>query len=233
MHNRLISFLSRNTTLTEAQHGFRKKRSTETAIHTFLQSIQESVEKKEIQTGIFCDLTKAYDAINLDILLSKLNSYGVRGVANSLFESYLARRQQVVEINYNGNKGTIQGKHVSAPTEIKHRVPQGSILGPILFLLYINFLEATNIPIPLISESHLQPSAEFKRPNYTTCPPDRLNQQGGRTAILIRQDFKHSEIHLPLLQHMEATAIQLNINKESTILISVYNPPQVKLQNEI
>jgi nucleoid DNA-binding protein len=67
MYNRLISFLSRNTILTEAQHGFRKKRSTETAIHSFLQSIQESIKKKkENQIGIFCDLTKVYDAINHD-----------------------------------------------------------------------------------------------------------------------------------------------------------------------
>jgi hypothetical protein len=90
---------------------------------------------------------------------------------------------------------------------------------------FINYLEANNIPIALISETHLQPSTKFKCPNYITYRSDRLNQRGGGTAILIRQDFKHSEILLPRLQHMEATAIQLNINKESIGFLSSYNPP--------
>jgi hypothetical protein len=90
---------------------------------------------------------------------------------------------------------------------------------------FIHYPEANNIPIVLISETHLQPSTKFKCPNYTTSQSDRLNQRGGGMAMLIRQDFKHSEILRPRLQHMEATAIQLNINKESIILISVYNPP--------
>jgi hypothetical protein len=72
IYNRLLSFLTRNTILTEAQHGFRNNRSTETAIQSFLASIQEAIEKKENQIGIFCDLTKAYDAINHYTLLSKL-----------------------------------------------------------------------------------------------------------------------------------------------------------------
>jgi hypothetical protein len=72
MYNRLLSFLTRNTILTEAQHRFRKTRSTETAIQSLLASVQESIEKKENQIGIFCDLTKAYDAISHDTLLFKL-----------------------------------------------------------------------------------------------------------------------------------------------------------------
>jgi hypothetical protein len=87
MNNRLLSFLTRNTILTEAQHGFRKNRSTETAIQSFLASIQEAIEKKENQSGIFCGLTKAYDAINHDTLLYKLQEYGVSGMANLWFKS--------------------------------------------------------------------------------------------------------------------------------------------------
>jgi hypothetical protein len=128
VYSRLLSFLTRNTILTEAQHGFRKKKSTETVIHSFLTNIQAATEKKkENQVGIFCDLTKAYNAINHDILLSKLREYGVRGMAYIWIKSYLAHQKQVVEISCNGKKC------ISAPKEIKHGVP-------ILFLLYINDL---------------------------------------------------------------------------------------------
>jgi hypothetical protein len=79
MYNRLLSFLTRNTILTEAQHGFRKNRSTETSIQSFLASIQEVIEKKDNQIGIFCDFTKAYDAINYDILLLNYKSMESEG----------------------------------------------------------------------------------------------------------------------------------------------------------
>jgi len=85
--------------------------------------------------GIFLDLTKAYDVLSHKVLLSKLNSYGIRDMANSWFESHLSHRKQRVEIN------TIdKGIHMSTIKEIEHGVPQGLILGAILFSLYINDL---------------------------------------------------------------------------------------------
>jgi hypothetical protein len=86
-------------------------------------------------TGIFLDVTKAYDVLNHRVLLSKLDSYGIRGVANLWFESYLSHQKQCVEIN-----SRKQGTYVSTVREITQGVPQGSILGPILLLLYINDL---------------------------------------------------------------------------------------------
>jgi exonuclease III len=96
----------------------------------------------------------------------------------------------------------------------------------------INYLEANNIPIALISETHLQPSITFKCLYYIIYRSDRIAQQGGGTAILIRRDINHNEFPLPHLQRMEASAIQLTINKELIILVSVYSP-QVKLLNGI
>jgi hypothetical protein len=77
MYNRLISFVARNNILTKAQNGFREKR-TETAIHAFLENIQESIDKKANPIGIFLYLTKAYDVTNHEMLLAKLSSYGVK-----------------------------------------------------------------------------------------------------------------------------------------------------------
>ena len=100
MYNRLLSFLKMNYTLTNVQHGFRENKSTETASHSFIESVQEALDKHLFAVGIFLDLSKAYDVINHKILLEKLDSYGVRGFANMWFKSYLTNRTQVVEISH-------------------------------------------------------------------------------------------------------------------------------------
>jgi len=110
-------------------------KSTETALQTFIQSTQEAIEKKIESNWNFLDLTKAYDVLSHKVLLSKQHSYGIRGVANLWFESYLSHRKQCVEINT-----TDKGIRISTTKEIEHSVPQGSILGPILISLYINDL---------------------------------------------------------------------------------------------
>jgi len=131
-----MSLVTKNGILNDTQHGFHEGKSTETAIHAFLESIQKAIEKKMHLLGIFFDLSKVYDVLDHKILLSKLNTYGIRDLVNQWFKSYLCNRKQYVEINYMENTSRISEKDKSTVKEMKGGVPQGSVLGPVLFLLY-------------------------------------------------------------------------------------------------
>lgn len=128
IHSRITNFSSNHNLLAECQFGFRKFRSTETALLHQKEIILDRLEKKLATIGVFLDFSKAFDCIDHGILLDKLFSYGFRGVSFSLLRSYLQYRCQYVSIN----------DHKSSILEILCGVPQGSILGPLLFLFYIN-----------------------------------------------------------------------------------------------
>ena len=128
IYNQLIEFIEKHKILSELQFGFQKNKSTEHAISSIISNITNALAKKHSSYCIFLDFAKAFDTVNHKILLEKLDFYGVRGTSLALFESYLSNRTQAVEVN---------GK-MSEKGTIKHGVPQGSILGPLLFLLYIN-----------------------------------------------------------------------------------------------
>jgi hypothetical protein len=140
MYNRLMSFIAKNNILNDYQHEFREGKPTETAAHAFLENIKKAVEKKTKLIGIFFYLSKAYDILDHKILLFKLDTYGIRGSVNQWFKTYLCNRRQYVEVKYMDNTNQITEKFTSTLKETKSGVPQGSVLGPILFLLYRNDL---------------------------------------------------------------------------------------------
>ena len=109
----------------------------ETAVQSFNEIIQEALDKGTHSIGIFIDLTKAYNTLNHKALLEKLSSYGIRGIMNLWFKSYLTNRRQCIEINQCDSSNAMVRRYRSSCMEIKQGVPKGSVLGPLLFLLYI------------------------------------------------------------------------------------------------
>ena len=148
MYSRLNNFLEQQKILIKNQFGFRKYHSSYMASMIMMDEIIKALNNDDCVVGIFLDFSKAFDTVNHDILLDKLCHYGVRDNALDWFRSYLSGRRQFV--TYNG---------VSSSTKtITCGVPQGSILGPLLFLLYINDLYnvcSTSVPLLYADDTNL------------------------------------------------------------------------------
>ena len=196
MHIRLYNFFQEHNILFENQFGFRKNNSTTYALIEITEKIKESIDNKKFGCGIFIDLRKAFDTVNHDILLKKLEHYGIRDTSLSWFKSYLTNRKQYVYIN--GESSQLR--------DISCGVPQGSVLGPLLFLIYINDL-------PNISEV-----LNF----YLFADDTNIYYEAGSMKQLesvINKELKK------LYTWLIVNRLSLNIEKNNFIVFHPYNKP--------
>lgn len=199
--NRLVNFLNKFNVLYKFQYGFRKGCGTSTAITELVDLLLDKIDNKCIVGGLFIDLKKAFDTLNHNILLNKLECYGIRGLANGIIRSYLSERQQFVAIK----------EAQSTPRSINVGVPQGSNIGPLLFLLYIN--DIGNLPLTGIPKLFADDTALF----YP-------NQDVSSVVTSIKGDLQI------LVKYFDTNLLSLNLSKTKYM---VFHSPRKKIPQHI
>ena len=190
LSTKLLSFFTQNSVLQRTQYGFRKKHTTTQAVLDVITHINDNIYSNNYFSVLTLDLKKAFDTVNHNILLHKLEHYGIRGLGNKLLRSYLSNRIQAVSVN---------GK-MSSFKPITCGVPQGSILGPLLFLIYINDL----------------PNALLNQPRLYTDDTCLLISSPNIEDLNVKSK---TELHNCKIW-MDFNKLSLNINKTYSLLIN-------------
>ena len=187
--DRLDNFIEKHNLLSDSQYGFRTSMSTNMALMELTEEITNSIDKGKYAVGIFVDLKKAFDTINHDILISKMERYGIRGVVLKWLKSYISNRQQFVQL----------GNHKSSFLEIKCGVPQGSVIGPKLFILYINDIYKVSKKIKIVT---------FADDTNILCSGDNLQQ----LLDMVKMEINKLKIWF------DVNKLSLNLNKTKLMI---------------
>lgn len=227
VYNRLYKYLISRKIITSSQFGFQKSKSTELAILQLQNQIISALSNNKQCIGIFLDLSKAFDTLNHSILLAKLNHYGIRGLALSWFADYLSDRKQLTVVN----------DCASEVSTVTCGVPQGSTLGPLLFLVYINdiinscnqqkfilFADDTSILI----ESDCQ--HELKQIANTTLENTSKWLKTNKLSVNVQ---KTKFMHFFRPTSNEISSIKLKMNETELAEVSTYNFLGVEIDHKL
>lgn len=217
LYERIMSFCERLNIISEKQNGFRQGKSTIRAIYTALTKVFSSLNEKKQTLAMLIDLSKAFDSVNHDILCKRLEMYGIRGVANDLIRSYLSgREQRVVERDEHGR--LIKSEKI----EICKGVPQGSILGPLLYILYTNEIsDLTDIYTVLYADDT---TLIFSEENN-----EMLLSSVSNTADVLEKYFSEND----LLMNVSKTQLLLFGNRSVADLTMIVNKRVIDTTNSV
>lgn len=211
LYNRLTKFINKNNILNTNQFGFREGKSTTMAVFSTLDKVWDSLNKKKECIGLLLDMSKAFDCVVPSILLKQLYAIGIRGIAYELFQSYFQNRLQSIMLShYNESTKTVEGIQSHYMSTLLG-VPQGSILGPLMFLIYIN-------EMPNLTQHHCVLFAD------------------DATVLLVNDNLSFSDFKLEvkntlnvLMTWLESVNLKTNLTKTQLIQFKHYNAKSLDL----
>jgi len=209
IQKQIVQYFDENNLFFESQYGFRSNHSTELAVLELVDHVSSSVDRGETPLSIFIDLSKAFDCLNHNILLQKLKYYGFNDISHRLLESYLSNRKQYVA------SSSLKSKFENIDTG----VPQGSILGPLLFLIYMNdFAKCTDHFTMINYADDTALITSLNSPNLST------------NNNIINQELKN------ITKWLLANKLVVNVSKSKAMVFSTkhrqINLPEINLNGE-